>query len=191
LETLRDVSICDLEVCFGVERVIDLIGIEKLLKVGGLGRLDLFARLVLLVRLTKNLVGLAELGSINSLVTDWGFILFELHALLLDLGFRFFGCFGLDLRDWLFDHSINLHLILVFFALDYLRGVILNLSRSLESIFFLVDLDAHILLDQLDILVVESLDVLFLLLGSFKLFLASFDHLGFDFFVWCDETLQL
>ena len=191
METLRDVSICDLEVCFGVERVVDLICIEKLLKVGGLGWLDLFARLVLLMRLTKNLVGLAELGSINSLVTNWGFVLFELHALLLDLGFRFFGCFSLDLRDWFFDHSINLHLILVFFALDYLRGVILNLSHSLESIFFLVDLDAHILLDQLDILVVEGLDVLFLFLGSFELFLASFDHLGFDFFFWCDETRQL
>ena len=70
METLWDVSICDLEVSFGVERIINLIGIEKLLKVGGLGRFDLFARLVLLVRLTKNLVGLAKLGSINSLVTN-------------------------------------------------------------------------------------------------------------------------
>jgi hypothetical protein len=75
LESFGDVGIRDLEVGFSVEGVVDLVCVEELFQVGASLRLYnvLLVLLVVmvLVRLTKNLVRLAKLISIDPLVSDW------------------------------------------------------------------------------------------------------------------------
>ena len=97
LQTLWDVRLSNFEICFSVERIIDLIFIEEIFETCCSLRLHLCAEFVLLSLVTKDLVCLVELLSIDFLQASRWNIFFILQALALDFLFR------LSLRRLCFD----------------------------------------------------------------------------------------